>query len=340
MWRLLSYRLGHGQPFNNLHLFASVSVRYLGQPYLLVVVGVSLAAAVWLVARTRASRLPARLMAVTLAGLLVVFVALHAAPTWFAIIMWLLLGLSCVLAPSEDRPLKLLGLAALLPIGLYGFLLAQTGTHWYEAFLPMVLIVGAVGSRLARSISGRNRWACSALGFILLLVLGAYPFYAFIPLWPRDAQMPLAELYTPPWRAEREGGSFGFPHQDGLKAIALIQEIGSLPQPYESNASPEVTRWYMPNAERCDRPAGSYIVFFSERRPSRPLPGGDIWVIRVRGAPRALVRDQTDTPRGFSQLSNEAPAGWFDEVRARLERPLTVERRLCSDTMSPSWVRN
>ena len=196
----------------------------------------------------------ARLAVVTLAGLIATLVALHGRPTWLAIVVWLLLGLSCTLATSEDRPLKLLGLAALFPIGLYGFLLANPGTHWYEAFLPMVLIVGAVGSRLTRSLNDRIHWADGAMGFALLLVLGAYPFYAFVPLWPRDAQMPLAELYRPSWSADRDGGSFGFPHQDGLKAIALIQEIGSLPQPYESNATPEVTRWYMPTAERCTSP--------------------------------------------------------------------------------------
>ncbi|MFN0070191.1 MAG: ArnT family glycosyltransferase [Chloroflexota bacterium] len=340
MLRNLSERMGRGQPFNNFSMFASVTVRYVGQPYLLATIGASIIATAWLTYRSTSARKWGIIAAVAILVAVGALVATHAEPTWFAIGVWMLLTLPFLAPSGMARSWRVLGLSVLLPLGLYGFLLRQTGTHWYEAYPAMLLLLGGMSSQLFQSLSKHQTRALAVAGAAVVTIFGVYPVYTFLPLWPLDASMPAAEIYRPPWRAERTGGSFGFPHQDGLKAIALVHELRYMPMPYESNASPEVTRWYLPNSERCSRPRGSYITLFSERQPTRQPVGTDIWVITVRGAPEAVIRDQTATPRPLAQLAAEAPSTWFDERYARFERPLTVPRSLCSRTMRPSWQRN
>ena len=167
-------------------------------------------------------------------------------------------------------------------------------------------------------------------GCLLLLAAGLYPVYAFLPIWPAGTSMPAQALYRPSWSDSRFGGNFGFPHQDGFKAVALLQDLGYVPGPYDSNTTAEVTRWYLPSAERCDRPRGSYVTAFSDRRTDSRLPGSDIWVITVRGAPRTIVRDQTTPGRPLAQLAAEAPTEWFDTQLARLDRPLTIPQVRCA----------
>ena len=169
--------------------------------------------------------------------------------------------------------------------------------------------------------------------------MGLYPMYTFLPTWGPDA-LPAASVYRPPWSAIREGGSFGFPHQDGLKAVALLANVDALPLPYDSNSGTEVTTWYMPTAERCERTQESFIIAFSERRPSEALPPRDGWLILVRGHPGILIRVGDDWPHAFSQLAVEPASQWFDENFARLERPLSVPRTYCTRTMRPFWQPN
>jgi hypothetical protein len=339
MQRILSWRLGQGQPFNNLDMFASVSVRYLGLPYLLLLMGSSLGVGIWLASRIGGSRRRGRLIGLTLAALIALLIALHGQPTGFAVTVWALLAIACIAAAGTERHWRVLGIAALVPIGLYGFMLAQTGTHWYEAFPAMCLLAGGLASRIAWRLRNRLGWAIAPAGAALTVVLGVYPFFAFLPIWTAEG-MPAESFYRPPWRAIRDGGSFGFPHQDGLKAVSLLADVGALPPPYNSNATAEVTTWYMPTTERCERTPTSYLIAFSERRPSVPLPPQDGWVITVRGQPRGLIRVQNDSPPDFAQVAVEAPAGWFDSNLARLERPLSVPRALCNRTMRPFWRPN
>jgi hypothetical protein len=338
MLRLLSLRLGQGQPFDNLDTFASVSVRYLGQPYLLLVVGVSLGVGVWLATRVWTSRWMGRLITLALAVMIGLLVAIPGAPTWLAIVVWVLLVLVCIMSTAERR-WRVLGLAALLPMGLYGFLIRQTGTHWYEAFPWMALIVGASASAIVPRLPLHTRDAALATGGALLIFVGLYPMYTFLPMMRSDA-LPVATLYRPPWTAIREGGSFGFPHQDGLKAVALLENVGALPLPYDGNSTAEVTTWYMPTAERCERTQESYIIAFSERRPSEALPPRDGWLILVRDQPGTLVRVRDDWHYAFSRLAVEPASQWFDDNFARLQRPLSVARTYCNRTMRPFWQPN
>jgi hypothetical protein len=203
----------------------------------------------------------------------------------------------------------------------------------------MALIVGGVGCAIVQRTPDRLKGLATAGGIGLLVLLGVYPVFAFLPIWPPDS-LPAASLYRPPWRAIRDGGSFGIPHQDGLKAVALLKDIGALPLPYDSNASAEVTTWYLPTAERCDRMPGSYVIVLSERPPSEALPPRNGWLILVRGQAGALVRVTDDTQREFSQLAVEAPSRWFDDNLARLERPLSVPRALCNRAMPDFWRPN
>jgi hypothetical protein len=338
MLRLFSFRLGQGQPFNNFDTFASVSVRYLGQPYLLLLEGVSLCVGVWVTFRLK-SRPRGRLTALTLGGSIALLAVLQSTPTWLAILVWVLLVFAAIVSPAAERRWQVLWLGVLLPMGLYGFMIRQTGTHWYEAFPWMALIAGAAGSGIYQMFPVPFRETALAAGVTLLVVIGVYPVYTFLPTLAADA-LPAASLYRPPWRAVRDGGSFGFPHQDGLKAVAVLKEVGALPLPYDSNSSAEVTTWYLPTAERCDRTPRSYVVTFSERRPTETLPLRDGWLILVRGEPGALVRVQNDWQSGFSRLAVEPTSRWFDDNLARLERPLSVPRTDCNRSMPPFWQPN
>jgi hypothetical protein len=257
-----------------------------------------------------------------------------------ALLVWAGLTVCTVLAARGGVAWLCLGLSALLPFGMYAFLLKETNTHWLEVFPAALLLVGGVVSEVTRRWSRRLRWSAYALGASCLVGMALYPAVHFLPTWPPGIQPPLASVYRPIVRAPRQVGDFGMPHQDGWKALAVLHFQGLLPLPYTSNEKAEVTRWYLPTAERCGGAVRSYVLVRSAPQP-RPLPAGVVsWRLRVADRERSVVLDRTEPPRAPSLLTVERSSAWFDQNLARLDRPMDAPQIDCPTRMTPVWRLN
>lgn len=342
--RYVGWRIGGGQPFNNLDVFGGLTLMYTGFPYLAATVGLFVLGLCYVGARELRPG-PARWVAGAAAAgsalaLAATSVLTGAGPKWLALLVWAGLTVHALIAARGGVAWLSLGLGALLPFGMYAFVLKETNTHWLEAFPATLLLVGGVTSEMTQRLPRGLQRVAPALGAAGLLGLGLYPVIHFLPTWPPGTQPPFSSVYRPVARAPRQGGDFGMPHQDGWKALAALEFQGLLPLPYTSNEQSEVTRWYLPTAERCAEASRSYVLARAADRP-RTRPAGVVtWRLRVAGRERSVVLDRTESPRASSRITAELSAAWFDQYLARLDRPLDVPQVACPRPMPPVWRLN
>jgi dolichyl-phosphate-mannose-protein mannosyltransferase len=331
-------RVGRGQPFNNLDLLTGVTMQYASLPYLLLSLAGGSLAVGWAVLQARTRR-RARLAAVaTVMAGEIVLAYTHGQPTGLAILVWAGLVALSVAVPAQFGPVwRTLMLSVMLPMGAYLFVILRPGMHWYEIFPALVLLVGGWSARL-RTPPRPVAWLAPALGTSLLLFILAYPAMMFVRGWPESSSMPLAEVYRPAIGEPRRGGHLGYPRQEGWKAVAALYQEGWLPGPLQTNQWSDVARWYVPEAEWCSR-APRYVLAPSATQPRRNPEGSLLWVIRNDGPRAMIVLERGMERRAFREVDARDYAAWFDEHRASLRRPLTVEPRDCP-RMPPSWDPN
>ncbi|MFN0074816.1 MAG: ArnT family glycosyltransferase [Chloroflexota bacterium] len=329
-------RIGRGQPFNNLDLFVGVSSMYASLPYLAVSLIGGCVAVIWFMVQApdrRAARWVAAIALVCASGVLV---STRGQPTWLALLVWIGFLASTLAAPAHlDRAWRIISLSVLLPLGAYLFLIVRPGTHWYEIFPALTLLVGGACAALPRPRQQVLTWIASVTGTLIILLIAVYPAYTFLPRVQDALPLPFSELYRPTTGPLRGGGIFGFPHQEGWKALAALHHEGVLAGPLQTNQWQDVARWYLPEVEWCSR-APTYVLAPTATQPRRNPAGSVTWIIRSEGPKAMLVFQPNAEGRAFKETTANDSAGWFDAHRATFHRLLNVDPRNCP-RMSPSW---
>jgi len=158
--------------------------------------------------------------------------------------------------PEERTLLLWLGGPLLLAL----FFTADPRTHVYTFFMPWVLLCGSVIERgwgwLARSVGMRIATGVGiTTAAVSVLLFGTYAYWYFISTsevlrtWDQDRPGGFPVTYALP----SEEGLFGFPLQNGWKAIGALYAEGALSGAYLTNAKPHVVNWYTRSIHECVR---------------------------------------------------------------------------------------
>lgn len=346
--RYLATRVGRGQPFNNLDSFGGVTVLYASLPYFGLTMGIGIAV-VCRILWGGAKAGPARpVLAVVLAVGIAALVVTGGRSTSLAVALWGVAVGGIAMARDVTDEWKAGALGVGVPFGLYAFLVERPQTHWYELFPALLLMVGAAVDRVLPARPNGLERLVLPIGGLGLLLLAAYPAGTFLPVWP-DRLVPEAvmRVYRPDLGRPRSVARFGFPHRVGWKAVARLEDEGRLRLPYDSNAYTEITAWYLPSAERCERrPATYLLVTDSLGAPAGRAPGN-------RAATGAVQVDARETILMYTRptaraaeaspplvISAESAADWYDATRSTLVRPIEPTPVECRARATPAWREN
>lgn len=275
---LVGYRLGLGGIYNNLATFFQRTTLYSSTYYLLLLLGVTL----WGLLRLYWRTLPTlgRWLATLLVigGLGLTFVR----PAWLTIagqdytgIFFLACMVSAwLLATTTTERLVWLWFGATMVIAL--FLTAIPNTHVYSFFIPWALLIGMVTER------GWHRWrrmvalpvarGLAVTGAAALIALfGVYEYWLFVyhdvevlRTWPAQRLPGYWTTYDEPV----EVAIFGFPLNNGWKAVAGLYADGRLAGPYATNARAEVAEWYTRGYGNCPRDEPNYYILVNPVEPT------------------------------------------------------------------------
>jgi hypothetical protein len=207
------------------------------------------------------------------------------------------------LAANAKRPARLAAtLFLLVPVIFYTLVVADPRTHVYTMFPALALFSGAGATLAWRRLKGQSYRLPGFLLFALFVVASlAYVVLLFVDVEP-ERQRTWAEnrprYYPTTWSEPPQYGLFGFPHQAGWRvAPALIAGL-----PYSSNEEPEVTNWYLAQAERTQCP--DFETFFLAGNAQDALPYDEQ---RLDGLALQTVVTVNDTPamRIYGENSGE-----------------------------------
>ena len=270
----LDRRIGEGLLKNTIDKFLTYSTFYSSFIYIALTGGLILAFMAWRVHSAPAlRRIPGGRVWVP-ALLVMIAVALMVWPAGLTIgsidlapLAWLLIFLAAILLPSPSPVVQ--GTLCWLAVTFmgYNFLLADPRTHIYGIFLPWSLLAGAALAGLwnARA-SARWRWAAIALAVAAAICFFPFLFDTYLRHDGRPGMDRPAIAQALAWAPERYAtpptvGIFAMVHRAGWKTIGALYAEGKLAGDFDGNEKPEMTAWYVPNADRLLRedpePCGS-----------------------------------------------------------------------------------
>lgn len=275
---LVGYRLGLGGLYNNLATFFQRTTLYSSTYYLLLLVLGTVLALLRLYWRTLPplGRWLASLLLLGGLGLTVV------RPDWLTVagqdytgLFFLACMLSTWLLATEVKErLVWFWFGAAMVIAI--FLTAIPNTHVYSFFIPWALLTGMVGERawqrcrrlaplpLARAIVIPG-------AATLIALFGVYEYWLFVyhdvevlRTWPAHRLPGYWTTYDEPV----EVAIFGFPLNNGWKAVAGLYADGELTGPYATNARAEVADWYTRGDGNCSRDEPTYYILVNPVEPT------------------------------------------------------------------------
>lgn len=334
-------RIGGQFPYNNLADFAQRTTLYSTTYYFALLIGLALLGVSGLYWRGLPP--PARRMAIALllAGTALTLWmpdwGLVGATDWTVAFFGLALLMAIALprtTPDERTVLLWWGGPLLLAL----FFTADPRTHVYTAFMGWTLFCGSVvqwwwqwaaDSRYRRAVA----WAGATAALALTLLFGSYAYWYFVyhdveilRTWDtnRPAGFPVA------YEMPSEEGIFGFPLQNGWKAIGALYDDGTLSGAYLTNAKPHTVNWYTRSVQECARDH-RYFFFVDdvnlheraqrqELRASLQSEYALLGTVQVNGQPRMEVY-----ARDAANAGNDAstPQTWpFAELADHFDRQL------------------
>lgn len=275
---LVGYRLGLGGMYNNLVTFFQRTTLYSSTYYLLLLLGVTLLGLVRLYWRTlpTVGRWLATIL--VLGGLGLTFVR----PEWLTIAGQDYTGLfflACMvsawlLATATTARLVWLWFGATMVIAI--FLTAIPNTHVYSFFIPWALLIGMITERgwhaWRRMVALPVARGLAVTGAAALIALfGVYEYWLFVyhdvevlRTWPAQRLPGYWTTYDEPV----EVAIFGFPLNNGWKAVAGLYADGRLAGPYATNARAEVAEWYTRGYGNCPRDEPNYFILVNPVEPT------------------------------------------------------------------------
>jgi 4-amino-4-deoxy-L-arabinose transferase-like glycosyltransferase len=231
--------------------------------------------------------------------------------------------IALALAPHLPACMRALVIWFGVPFIVMAFFFADPRTHFYTMHLPAALLAGLAVAQLYDALR-RIPWLRAALaagGAALLLSALPYAYLIFLrqrPEYQRRYPDTQAAIYRPlTGDTLGDDGYFGFPQQDGWKAVASLFQRGDLRGTVDSNQELFTTGWYLRGQFMCAVKPDYYVVS-ENTRPYYIPPGyqeyGEVTVsgertltifsrAPVSGPPRSLdaatyedAYDQTPVP--------------------------------------------
>lgn len=275
---LVGYRLGLGGLYNNLASFFQRTTLYSSTYYLLLLILVTFLALLRLY--WRALAIPSRWLAL--------FGAMGGLALTFYDASWLtlygqdytgLFFLGCMisawlLAPTSTEQLIWLWFGGAMVVAL--FFTAIPNTHVYSFFIPWALLVGLASERawqfLRRSTQQPLIHALvRSIVVAIILLFGFYEYLLFVHhdvevlrTWPEHRPAGYWTAYDEPV----EVAIFGFPLNNGWKAVAGLYARKLLVGPYATNARAEVAEWYTRGYGNCPRDEPNYYILVNPVEPT------------------------------------------------------------------------
>ena len=283
-WLYLGPRVGGRPPYFNLDAFLLSANHYTSSLYLLVVLGVGvaagLAAGLQALRHARSGRRAAaerRMFSARRA------LAVRLALAWVAV-----------------------------PFLAYLLLVRSPGTHWREAFPGLLLVVGVAAAAWYARLADR-RLATTALlaGGVFLAATGHYLYVAWLRPWPEYQAVYPLERHPLDWStadlrsAGNAGGIYGMARHHGWKLVGSLMARGVLPKGYDTNESLQQAAWYLRQHRSCGEAAPLFIQAptdledYLDIRDDRPRQGyrpGDR--VTVGGRTTLALLRRTPTPGG------------------------------------------
>lgn len=156
------------------------------------------------------------------------------------------------------------------------FFTAIPNTHVYSFFIPWALLTGLVCEQawqgMRRRVALPVARAVALLGAAALITLfSVYEYWLFVyhdvevlRTWPTHRLPGYWTSYDEPV----EVAIFGFPLNNGWKAVAGLYADGVLSGPYATNARSEVAEWYTRGYGNCPRDEPNYFILVNPVEPT------------------------------------------------------------------------
>lgn len=276
---LTDYRVGGGKIFNHLAEFFARTTVYSSTYYLLMLIGLTLAGLVRLYLHNLPSRLGWLATALVITGMAITFWT----PSWIVIggvdFTWffftLALGLAWLL-PAVAWEERTVWLWFGAPLILALFFTAIPNTHVYSFFIPWALLAGMVLNRawqlLSKCLSQSTARALALpIASTLLLLFGLYEYWLFVynqvevlRTWPEHRPPGYWVTYDEPV----EIAIFGFPLNNGWKAVAGLYADGMLQGNYDTNTRDVIAEWYTRGEHYCARDEPRYYILTNPVEPT------------------------------------------------------------------------
>lgn len=221
------------------------------------------------------------------------------------------------------------------------FVVQHPNSHVYILFVPWILLASMVLARatawLATTFSTPTAQAINLTASVMLiLIFGFYLQRLFIHTEVEVLRLWLEQRphgYWMPFDMPPEIAIFGFPHNNGWKAIGVQYADGALDGNFLTNEKPEVVDWYTRGAGACPR-GNRYYIVVSRTEPQADAAAHQLrnnvanefslrQVVEVLGQPKLYLFDQPGT-YDVERLDLTAFAFRFDRV---LTDPTFAARR-------------
>ena len=329
---LTSYRMGGGgSMFNHLAEFFARTTVYSSTYYLLTLIGLAVIGLIQIYARNLTGGL--RWLAATLivAGMALTFRSanwLTLAGTDYTWLFFAALLISAWCLPKFPPAERVVWLWFGAPMVLALFFTAIPNTHVYGFFIGWMLVAGLVIQRgwqtLARFLSVPTAQRIAApLAVAVILLFGTYEYWYFVynrvevlRTWPINRPRGYWVNYAMPV----DVAIFGFPLNNGWKAVGELYAAGILEGNYTTNTRDVVAEWYTRGAHFCARDVPNYFMLANPVEPGLAAATAELrrqiqadhelfGTVRVQGRPALEIYQigkNGITPQQFA-LENYAP---------------------------------
>ncbi len=284
---LTGYRMGAGGTYNNLADFFNRTTVYSSTYYFLTLVGLALIALSLVYWRNLTGFWRWLATIIVLAGIGLTFLRVNWLTFEHTDIIWVFFAallISAWLMPKFSREERIVWLWFGAPMLLALFFTAIPNTHVYGFFIAWALLAGMVVARgwqfLSIRVSVRTAQMIAvpiALGASLLF--GLYENYYFVYNKVevlRTWQVNRPKGYWVPYDLPTEVAIFGFPLNNGWKAVAALYDAGILQGNYATNTRDTVAEWYTRGARNCARDVPTYYMLANPVEPGFAAATNDL----------------------------------------------------------------
>ncbi|GIV69751.1 glycosyltransferase family 39 protein [Caldilinea sp.] len=214
------------------------------------------------------------------------------------------------------------------------FVFKDPGLHYYDFYLPWMLLVALTFNNLRLTASSKiGQSTVNGIAVLFLLLVFATGFYyaqrVFVEHDPEVVRNWRHQSVLPSWLAITDPENIpkmGMPHKSGWKTVGVLYEDNLLQGSYASNMRRWITDWYTRGSEYCESMPDYVLVERGEREREQAKlfkMMGDAYAhwgtVYVAGDPRLDIYKRGSSEGSPKQFDNEDYEEIFDK---RLSTPV------------------